>query len=375
MAMHSDRIDSVVKYAAEGMEITETWMVWIDEQDGCQLGAVQALFAPGLPLRGMSYAPGDGCDFVLSEMVAADVNVGGLKVDQGPPGCYREVTVTYKPLNFSYAIPPIQGVDPLTWQMDLQVGSASHQVAKRHMYFLGTYQHPTGLDNPPQLDPIQNHAINRQKGQLAKVASTAGELFTPILEVEVPDRVYTFTTYMASYDPHDRFDIYSGRVVNLTETRLSLPTHGFDKTFPPLTLWIREIRPEHQFLEYASSNGGKNSLSIWRVQYELVHRPTGWWLDLMNVGTQMDVRGLQNVNGGKLDDGKGGFWTWNKFKPGQSPIVTICDGLGVPLHAPVNLDLIGHPIQEKDGIHWLRYCPFQMISFYDNFLGLPTAAP
>lgn len=365
----------------QGVAVTETWEVVDDTGDedaACNLGPVSVLLLDDLPKVGDLYDPTYG-----GELCDVDIDFTTLKVARvilGDPIkdgklCYREVTIEYA----SQVGTPVSNIlNPLFWFPNIEVESVPRTVPVTQLLFLGGYLRQTSPEfyepcgtTPPTitLETVVNSAVNRPMNTVQPVASTAGELIFPLQEIETADQNYRISFITEFWDANNIYRCYRGGGINHDDFTVHIATSNFTKTFKKHTILCRDIIGRPGYKEW-KEGGTTVSQAYWAVTIDLLHRETGWYLDLPNRGILTNHK-ADDVAGAR-PDGMGGTFHYNDdFPIGRSALGAIIDAHDFPLDRPINLNKAGDPIREKDTMYVLRYLKGWEADFENPLLGLP----
>lgn len=381
MTVSVGRTKSRASEDAIGPTLTETWEIVDDEGDACNIGPIDVLNHEDLPKNGMPYDP-DGCDSGYEGLRVVKVNVGDVQKDELRGDCWREITIEYKIDNATpqggRGQPNFNKPDPITWVPSIEVQTNSRRIAADKLPFIGCYlmsQVPASNDPCAVVDPpidfigILNPVVTRGEGELAPVASTAGEPFNPPEEIDAYDTHLRLTIYKETWDEDDIYDCYHG-AINHDEITIAIPEINFEKICGKHTLFIRDIQGRPGYKEWKDGVGATVSRKFWAVTMDILHRRRGWYVDKLNVGTKRVLKG----DSADLPDGLGGvFDRTADFPSGTASTGDILDAHGRPISTAIWLDHQGQPLAEDDVANrWvLRYLAGHEMDFTAEALGIP----
>lgn len=213
-----------------------------------------------------------------------------------------------------------ESIDPLEWRDELSVST--------HMISEAVYK-------AKYLQPIMFSPVNTY----GPVMNTAGQVFSPPLEREVPIEVVRIEHYADYFlnDPNN----WRGRVNN-SNILVNYGYANFTRT------WFKH---EAKITAFDGTFQKINDVDVWRWSIEIQSKDGGWAVEVPNLGTAARAQAGD-------PDGQGGFYTDGGSDPNQVPesgLRPLLSATGEPITDPIPLGADGQPQPPGTPILYLKF--------------------
>lgn len=229
--------------------------------------------------------------------------------------------------------------DPTKWRTELDIRYSQTAMAVDRAKFIG-FSRPVNNNRlfPGRVGPIVNSAMQPLDVQHMK---------------EVDTQTIRCTFYRAEWDQAEA-QKFIGKV-NSNGLLIAMPKLGFRANFPAQTLKVRE---------YGGRSEVANRKAFWSVTIEVIYKPDGWLLEVLDSGFGTDLRPGKP----KVGDPDGEVWTSVELNLlGNTPVEQSVDKNGNPIAVAGLMDGQGDMLQAGQEPVYLKYQIYEETSFATLF--------